>query len=688
MLAFFLETIRSLLTIKKEKSVLVKTIKSLFAVPAGLMLASAIPALAIEALHLSVQCSNVVLSWPSAEGETYIVQYRQTLNPSDSWQTLTSSCPATSGTNITVYVHSNIVQNPGCGCDGGSFAAMISGGNALALAAAEPIKLMPMAIPTNGSGGAVPVVLYPPGFDLSGFVIFDPDTGESVSGAGYSTSAFSLSNPLLDGPQPLDGGSGSGGNAPAPETGFYQVVRMGAHLMGITNGTTLSGVVSIPVEVGNDSGGLVNSSLTEDDSPVGGSIQTAPFNFPLALTVDTTLMSNGVHQISASARWEDTNGGAWEADSPPVAVNVYNEISFPNWMPQFGQLGNSLLIWANSAHPSADWWIDIYDSHYAFVGTFAGHTDDGNIGGVWNLVGPYGELHTNDSFFIFVITTEFAGSSTLQNSSNGPVPLAGGGSTSAVTPKTYRVTDPWSGRGAWVAVAQHVCDGAIDHDLLYAELKGFVGAAQGNGGVSPPPYYDDEENLAPFAIHFQGGSEYADWATFRQALYNPLSRNLVYCGHGGPNNLGYNWSNTNVSISAKEIASMLHTIPAGQTNRHAFRFVFLDGCSTAKGTLPEAFGILHRENVSADEYNAAGLRRSAFVGWSAKKYITLFGIWINYDHVNFIVHIQDEMILNGVGIKEAVDRAARYPDVHWPFIWTSQMKVYGYGGLTLGLEND
>ena len=40
---------------------------------------------AIEGLQISVQCSNVCLTWPSIEGKNYIVQYRQTLNPSDTW---------------------------------------------------------------------------------------------------------------------------------------------------------------------------------------------------------------------------------------------------------------------------------------------------------------------------------------------------------------------------------------------------------------------------------------------------------------------------------------------------------------------------------------------------------------------------------------------------------------------------
>lgn len=551
----------------------------------ALLFASAVHSFAIEGLKVSVQSTNVALSWPSTNDETYLVQYQPALNATSSWTMLTNLFPA-SATNLTVFVHSNVV-----------------------------------------SGG--------PG-----------------------------------------------------RTGFYQVVRDGAHLVGISNNMTLSGIVRIPVEVGNDAGNLVNLCLTANDSPVGDSIQSAPINFPLALTVDTTRMSNGVHQISASVRWEDTNGGFWEADSPPVSVNVCNEISFPNWMPCFGELYNSLLISAQSAHIDADWYIDVYDSQFSYIGTFGGHTYDGNIAVAWDLIGPYGEPHYTDSFFIFVIETDWTAGAQAQG--NSPEPQAEADSEIVATPRTYRVTDPWPGSGAWVAVCQHIVDGAIDHDLLYRELQGFVGAAQGLGWpVYPPPYYDDDLNLYPFAIHFQGGSEYADWATFREALYSPLSRNLVYFGHAGPNNLGYIFSNTNVSISAKEIGSVLHTIPAGQTNRHAFRFVFLDGCSTAKGSLPEAFGILHREGVSLDEYQAAAMRPSAFVGWSADKYIAfLFGLVINYSHVNFIVHIQTEMTLNGVGIKEAVTRAARYPDVHWYFLWTGQMKVYGYGGLTLGQYND
>jgi hypothetical protein len=203
--------------------------------------------------------------------------------------------------------------------------------------------------------------------------------------------------------------SAGGTNSFPSTTGFYRVVRDGAHLYGLTNGTTLSGIVSIPVELANGSGTVSTMSLTEDDSPVGNSIQTAPLNSPLGLVVDTTQMSNGVHQVSASARWDDTNGGLWEADSPPVSVTVSNEISYPNWMPEFGELGNSLLIRATSAHTNVDWYIDVYDSQYSYIGTFGGHTDDGDISVVWDLVGPDGVAHTNDSSFFFCLVSKIYG---------------------------------------------------------------------------------------------------------------------------------------------------------------------------------------------------------------------------------------------------------------------------------------
>lgn len=93
---------------------------------ACLLLASSNQSHAIQGLKLSLQCSNVVLSWPCLDdgSETFIVQYRRTLDPNTPWQILTSSLYSQSGTDMTYFVHENVVTNADCGGD--SLAAMES----------------------------------------------------------------------------------------------------------------------------------------------------------------------------------------------------------------------------------------------------------------------------------------------------------------------------------------------------------------------------------------------------------------------------------------------------------------------------------------------------------------------------------------------------------------------------------
>lgn len=76
---------------------------------------------AVDGLTLSIQnTTNVLLSWSSTPGTSYIVQYRPTLSPEDGWQTLSDAYPAASGTNRTSFVHADIVCYPsGSGGSGG-----------------------------------------------------------------------------------------------------------------------------------------------------------------------------------------------------------------------------------------------------------------------------------------------------------------------------------------------------------------------------------------------------------------------------------------------------------------------------------------------------------------------------------------------------------------------------------------
>jgi hypothetical protein len=277
------------------------------------------------------------------------------------------------------------------------------------------------------------------------------------------------------------------------------------------------------------------------------------------------------------------------------------------------------------------------------------------------LTDSNGVQHTNDSFFNFKLSTDYI---------------------DPKMPPTYKVTDPWSTSGAWVFGVQHAFDGLIDHDLLYEELDGFFNAAKNNYGVGPSPAGSE-----PYQIDFQGGNETNNWYSLRWTLFYNTVRNFVYFGHGGPNGLGYSQSNTNTSVTVTDIGNALHTIPSGQTNRHAFRFVFLDGCSTAKGKMPEAFGIIHKENVSLTDYGNASMRPSCFCGWTEDKWVgNNLGNNVNYDHVNYISHIQESMILFGSTIGAAIDYAASQPDV--TSIFTSEFKIYGCRDISFGAFNN
>lgn len=617
-----------------------KTIVRGTIISVAILLASINHTQAIEGLKLSLQCSNVVLSWPCLDdgSESFIIQYRQTLDTNSDWQMLNSNLYADYGTNVMYYVHSNVVQNPVC--DGGSSLRAGSESSMRATVAESG----PMVVKADGTGGLAPLELYPPGFDLSAFLVYDPTSSEWLQGASFTRELITMDGPL---DPPEEGGGIDGTNGVPPETGFYRVVRVGSHIVGVTNGMLFSGNWKLPVEVGCAEGHLINLTLTENGSPLTETaIHLPTYELPVPLmTLETSRMGNGVHEISAIARWQtlggtnETDSTSFEAVSPPVSIVVSNEIFFPEWMPSFGQLDNSLLFKAETIYTNADWSLDVYGSQTNYIGTFTNHTDDGKIEAVWNLIGPGGEPHTNDNSFFAVVT----------------VNATGQGSATNTTPKTYRQTDPWPVPGEWAMVMQHAFDHLNDHETLYGEMDGFVGMAQAASlAIRPNP----QSGGQPYALRYQSEPDStSDWTAFRQALFHPNARNLVYFGHGGVNGLGHNPNYTNCYITASEIAANLKTIPTGQTNRHAFRMVILDGCSTAAGTLPESFGILHKEDVPTSYYFNAAMRMSAFAGWSEDKYIGLWGNAVNYPHVHLFTIMQMYMGL-GQGIKQAKNSAA------------------------------
>lgn len=361
-------------------------------------------------------------------------------------------------------------------------------------------------------------------------------------------------------------------------------------LSGLTNGTTIGGVVTLPVEVAGPSGNITVISLEDSGVPVASYLP--PFQLPAPLLeFDTTELTNGVHNISAYAMvinpgtgLEDGSQIIYEGESVTNTVTVYNEISFPNWMGTFGELSNSLAVVAFSGHANAQWQLDTYGSRSGYIGSFVGTTPDGNIDVEWNLLGPNGVLHTDPSFTFNLTTVHAEGLQRVQ--------------TTKPTPPTYRITDTWPARGGWVIANQQAWQTCVGAAELDTATDGFVSIAQGLG-LPVSPATSDPSSGEAYRIPFGTGNPNAPaaWAAFRAAIYNATNRNLFYLGHGDPTGIGASMS-TNRFIPATEIGAILGTMPLTSAP-HKYRFVYLDGCSTASGHLPEAFGIIKKQNVDS-----------------------------------------------------------------------------------------
>ena len=306
-----------------------------------------------------------MLSWPSFGYESYLVQYRQTLDPSDSWSVLINAYHANSTNRTTLTLYGAVT---GSGGSGGFFMAMTAGESAYDSMAAEPL-----AVPLDGSGGGAPVAIYPPGFDFSNFNIFDPVTGDSVSGVDYVVSplvqrtqlALDDLDPLGD-PQPNGGDSGG---SPAPTTGFFRVFHIPNWLSNFS-GYTFDGPTFLPVDYSPP-----DADLDHVDSTtvlIGGQpndyaqfmlyTNSVMTNWGVGIYFD--LLPNGTNtiQLLTTVRQSDVIDGQTPYmvfSNAPAAITIGNLITFTN-CDDFIWNGTNYTFNAQTV-ANVDWEIDIYD---------------------------------------------------------------------------------------------------------------------------------------------------------------------------------------------------------------------------------------------------------------------------------------------------------------------------------------
>ena len=376
-------------------------------------------ALGIEGLRISVPCPDVMLSWPSADGETYLVQYRPTLDTNSSWTTLTNYMPNDYGTDWTTFVHSNQAQcassqslalsrTADVAAASQTFSAplveaVLSGQTFYPLPPTPmpPVRTNGVWVPWEQVYGPHPPVMGRIPDAIRQRILAADSLGtlrvlDTASTTGLrAASSLRSGGTIPDGPSPNDGGQ------TLSPTGFYRVVRDGVHFYGLTNGTVLSGLVTIPVEYSvTSTDQIAGLTFYADGSPLLGAVQLGN-----AMRWDTTMMPNGTYAISAELDF---------CGDPPVAgtavtVTVDNVISFPNYFSCV--YGSQMWIYAQTI-PYAEYQIDMYDQDSSYLGYFWGYTDDnGVISFLWNLTDGHG--HTFDS-------TNFTGVFTVDTSSLWP----------------------------------------------------------------------------------------------------------------------------------------------------------------------------------------------------------------------------------------------------------------------------
>lgn len=159
---------------------------------------------------------------------------------------------------------------------------------------------------------------------------------------------------------------------------------------------------------------------------------------------------------------------------------------------------------------------------------------------------------------------------------------------------------------------------------------------------------------------------------------------LLLLGHGGKDHLGWPKEKTRPKefLRSGGVSDAIGNPDVG-VYEHSYRFVFLDGCETAKGKWPDAFGIPSKPQPKA-WFDKNGYKRyRAFMGWN--DFIKI-GIGGNptanfFKHLDFSSGFFQEWGLEGKLLKQAtIDAAAQHVGIpNWSEL--QNLKIGGYEDL-------
>jgi len=540
----------------------------------AISLISAIHSFAIEGIHLSVQSSNVLLSWPSATNESYIVQHMGTLQATDTWLTLTDEFPAALNTSLTVFIESNAVSPP-VWITNGSGGGTNSGG------------LIPPGT-TNGSGvfgsstgfyrvvrDGVHIFGLTDGMLLSGTIQqpieFAVDTTDEVVGVSfYDTN----DNPVI-GAHATPGPGGGwilNWNTAQSANGNY-AIEAELDLAG-----TNDPVVSVPVTV-------AVSNL---------------FSFPNYLT-----------QLYGSQMWIY----AQTIPNADVEIDMYDENT--NYLFSFYPVSD-----ANGVI-SGIW--DLTDGN--------GHTyTDTNFMGVWTVVSSPGISQSANTKTVNSASPNFPLPTTKLTPVRQikPAGASPGGSSLRPSVVVWINEAKWTLNNDWV-VGVGDMGSYVPYEIVFGGPSG--GSPQSYGGVIGT-LQNLGANIAPGDMSSSWDQEYiVNNSTTRSNLLallasrNPRYENFFWFGHGSEISIGAYEPGT--SITEIQIAQALNNgifISAG-TNlfdyaQHPYRFAWIEACDTAQGNFCEAFSI-PAQDLSTNNFIAGGIMSRAYLGYKNEEFVDM-----------------------------------------------------------------
>lgn len=452
------------------------------------------------------------------------------------------------------------------------------------------------------------------------------------------------------------------------------------------NSTTFmhSGIVVIPMDTGSGGGGGVPPvpqimSATEigvtASEPNKKPHKKASVDLPpvpwdpvelaksLQISTDTTLLA-----------------AATQSAPQPLGITGFYQvvreepgsITFPDGWPL---AGDAMYIGAQTTHTNGSWVMDIYGQE-DYLTSFEGPVDADGYCNMAGQPGPGFSLYLLDQngeqfpfqYYIVVVETfPPGGGVTAMANASGP----------ATTVITNYVEKSWWGSTRFAVAYQEIFPGNSSDGQYIFNFMSAVAA------IAEYRYPNDPirgSMFLPFALR---GPE--DWAQMGTDLTDLTVRNLYYFGHGSNDSFGL--ADRQYQISVADLNGWLHNAfnPLQGLNRHPYRFVFLDGCSSAKGNLSPAFGI-PKGRVALGEFTTKrGLRPRAFMGWD-KDMLIGWGA-VNQGHLGFVErffdkwahHVEPEGLPCSLNLAKDLASKNDVGEVSWSDV--SHLVVHGYDGL-------